>query len=359
MQPQIVVLLSGGLDSLLTSKLLQRQGLAVRCLHFVSPFFGSAAKAALWREWHGLDIDAVDIGEEYVRLLQRGPVHGFGKVLNPCVDCKIFLLSSAKAYMEKVGAKAIATGEVLGQRPMSQRRDSMDLILKEAGVKGALLRPLCAKLLPPTPMETEGLVDRERLLDITGRSRKRQLALAEEFGLTHIPSPAGGCKLTERERVRRYWPILVQGNATVADFAIVDHGRQLRDEEGRLLVIGRNQEGNDRIAAARRDGDVLLELEDVPGPAALARLGETWPEEVMEDACAMTASFSPKAVAMDRPVMVRRAGSGEATLAPVLPKRITRFREPPSFKDTREAIREWQAASEGAQTKTSWSVGKG
>ena len=130
--PQIIVLFSGGLDSLLTAKLLERQGLAVRCLHFYSPFFGGEAVAARWRKTYDLDIVTQDVGPQFAAMLRQRPEHGFGKVLNPCVDCKILLLREARKYMESVGAKALASGEVLGQRPMSQRRDTLNVIMRDA-----------------------------------------------------------------------------------------------------------------------------------------------------------------------------------------------------------------------------------
>ena len=194
--PQIITLFSGGLDSLLTAKLLERQGLTVRCLHFTAPFFGSAASVPHWRQEYGLDIAVQDVSEAFAALLRAWPAHGFGKVLNPCVDCKILLLREARKYMEAVGAQGLATGEVLGQRPMSQRRDTLNVILRDAAVRDVLLRPLSALHLPPTPLEESGLVDRDRLLGIWGRGRQDQLALAREMGIREVPTPGGGCRLT-------------------------------------------------------------------------------------------------------------------------------------------------------------------
>ncbi|MDR2160805.1 MAG: tRNA(5-methylaminomethyl-2-thiouridylate) methyltransferase, partial [Desulfovibrio sp.] len=198
----VVSLFSGGLDSLLASRLIQAQGKKVLCLHFVTPFFGKPHLVDSWRDAYGLTVLPVDVGREFVDLLVRRPQHGFGKVLNPCVDCKILLLRRAREMMEMFGAKAIITGEVLGQRPMSQRRDSLNLIRREAGVRDLLLRPLCALRLEPTPAEISGFINRSALLGFSGRGRKNQMALAGEFGIAEIPSPAGGCRLTERESAR-------------------------------------------------------------------------------------------------------------------------------------------------------------
>ena len=167
--PDVIVLFSGGLDSILAAKLLEDQGLKVRCLHCVSPFFGDEAALPRWRRLHNLDIASLDVSEDFAALLRRRPVHGFGKVMNPCVDCKILLLRHARLYMEAVGARLLASGEVLGQRPMSQRRDTLHVIPRDADVTGLLLRPLCARLLAPIPAEENGLVDRTRLLSISGR----------------------------------------------------------------------------------------------------------------------------------------------------------------------------------------------
>ena len=217
------MLFSGGLDSILAAKVLEEQGLRVRCLHCHSPFFGEPSAVPRWRRRHALDIDALDVADDFCAMLRERPAHGFGKTLNPCVDCKILLLRRARRYMEEVGACFLATGEVLGQRPMSQRRDVLNVIRREAGVGDILLRPLSARLLEPTPMETSGLVDRERLPAISGRGRHAQLELARHFGLTDIPTPGGGCKLTEKENARRYWPVLAHLPAPDSgDFALAE-----------------------------------------------------------------------------------------------------------------------------------------
>jgi len=307
--PQIIVLFSGGLDSLLTAKLLERQGLRVRCLHFYSPFFGGQALAAHWSKVHGLDVVSRDVGPQFAAMLRQRPEHGFGKVLNPCVDCKILLLREARAYMESVGAQALATGEVLGQRPMSQRRDTLNVILRDAGVSNFLLRPLCAHHLQPTPVEESGLVDRSRLLGIWGRGRTEQLALAKEYGITEIPTPGGGCRLTERENARRYWLVLTRlPQPTACDFTLANLGRQFWHSEGQShywLCVGRNSADNDLLAAAAGPDDLVLRMRDMPGPLALARNGALWPEEVLGTACQMAASYAPKAVATGGPVFVR------------------------------------------------------
>lgn len=298
-----IVLFSGGLDSVLTAMLLREQGLNVLCIHFTSPFFGDPAKVACWRKAYGLDIEAMDASEAFVRMLAQWPPHGVGKTLNPCVDCKITLLGLARQIMATKGASFIATGEVIGQRPMSQRADALNIIARDSGTRGLLLRPLCGRLLEPTDAEISGLVQREKLLGISGRGRSAQLELASRFGIKEIPSPAGGCRLTERENARRYWPILKacltsneknDPDELVRDFKAANNGRLLfRQDSGECLGIGRNEADNARIAAARLERDIILKL-PFPGPLAIAHAGLSWPPGHLREAAAILASYAPK-----------------------------------------------------------------
>ncbi|MDR0239893.1 MAG: tRNA(5-methylaminomethyl-2-thiouridylate) methyltransferase [Deltaproteobacteria bacterium] len=296
-----VALFSGGLDSILAVRLVEEQGLKVQCLHFVSPFFGDVRQVSVWRERFGLDIDTVDVGEGMARLLAQRPAYGFGKALNPCVDCKILMLREAKARMASYGARCIISGEVLGQRPMSQRRDALHVILRDAGVKDILVRPLSAKLLPESDAERRGVIEREKLCGIWGRGRKEQLALAERFALPVIPPPAGGCKLTERENARRYWPVIVHApNPAAAEFRLANSGRQFWSNAGEgpyWLCVGRQQSDNERLMRNAVPGDALFKLADFPGPLAVGRqfCDRRWPEDVLRDAASFVASFSPKA----------------------------------------------------------------
>ena len=341
--PQIITLFSGGLDSLLTAKLLERQGLTVRCLHFTAPFFGSAASVPHWRQEYGLDIAVQDVSEAFAALLRAWPAHGFGKVLNPCVDCKILLLREARKYMEAVGAQGLATGEVLGQRPMSQRRDTLNVILRDAAVRDVLLRPLSALHLPPTPLEESGLVDRDRLLGIWGRGRQDQLALAREMGIREVPTPGGGCRLTERENARRYWQVLTLTDApTGADFALANLGRQFwhrTAEAAYWLCVGRNSADNEKLAAAARPGDLLLRLRDLPGPLALARKGAIWPLPVLESAAAHAASYAPKAMALGGAVAVRLVPDGVRGDLQITPARPEDAWGEPAWETVKAAVK--------------------
>ncbi|MEW5774468.1 MAG: tRNA(5-methylaminomethyl-2-thiouridylate) methyltransferase [Thermodesulfobacteriota bacterium] len=310
-------LFSAGLDSILAARVLMAQGLKVKCLHFVSPFFGDPRRIPHWERVWGLDISPVDVSAEFTAML-RGPAHGFGKLLNPCMDCKILMLSGARELMSKYGATFLATGEVVGQRPMSQRRDAMNAIARDAGVKGILLRPLCARKLDPTPMEESGLVDRERLHDFGGRGRRRQLDLAREFGLAELPTPAGGCLLAEPESARRFWPLLKHVAAPGPElFRLADEGRQYWAEaEGAQfwLAIGRNQAGNERLERLLAPGDLVFKTRDFPGPLAVGRpLSGPWPDVVIADAAAFFASYSPKAARSGGPVAVSVTAVGAET----------------------------------------------
>jgi len=327
-----LALFSGGLDSILAVKVVQKQGLDVLGLHFVSPFFGHPDKVAHWQELYSIPIKIVDVAEEYMRILQEGPRFGWGKVLNPCVDCKIFMLKKAKELLSHYGAKFIISGEVLGQRPMSQRRDALYLIRREAEVKDVLLRPLCAKHLDPTPMEESGLVDRDKLLGISGRGRKEQLRLAREFGLREIPTPAGGCLLTDKESAKRYLPLLqkVKG-AEASDFYLANVGRQYWSGNY-WLSIGRDKNDNQQLLRLAKDSDYIFKLKDFPGPIALGRSagkgesgeeerqGEDWPEEVILSAASLVCGFSPKARKSKRKVVVEIRKDKEKRSVLVLPE---------------------------------------
>ncbi|MGB9798098.1 MAG: tRNA 4-thiouridine(8) synthase ThiI, partial [bacterium] len=264
-----IVLLSGGLDSTLAIKLLLEQGIDVIAVHFTSPFFRSSWAVKTAREW-GIPLLEIDITDDILKLL-KAPPHGFGSQMNPCIDCHALMLRKAKEIMEEVGASFVATGEVLGERPMSQNREALRIVEKESGLEGLLLRPLSAKLLPPTIPEKEGWVDREKLLDIKGRSRKRQLELAEKWGIKDYPSPAGGCLLTDPQFSKRLKDLLDNKELTKENVVLLKLGRHFRLRKGVKLVVGRNKEENERIREFSREGGILLRAYSHKGPDGLLR----------------------------------------------------------------------------------------
>lgn len=340
-----VALYSGGLDSILAIKLIEKQGIKVKALHFVTPFFGEDEGSELldfWRETHDLDILPVDISESYVSMMMEGPAYGFGKVLNPCVDCKIHMLGHARRLMKELGAKFIISGEVVGQRPMSQRRDTLNCISRDARVREYLLRPLSAKNLTPTPVEESGLVDREQLMNLGGRGRKGQLELAAEYGLKHIPTPAGGCRLADRENAKRFWPVMRRYPAPGAgEFRLANIGRQYWNGL-HWFAIGRNEEDNVQLEALARPGDLIFDITDYPGPLSLARQipGAPWTPETVKEAAALAASFSGKARRSGGEVEVSVKSGDEMHCVTVLPQRTLPEWKEITWKDVQEGKKE-------------------
>lgn len=349
-QYDALALFSGGLDSILAAKLLEEQGLRVKCLHFVSPFFGKPQEVERWRRLYRLDISCVDISQQFSDMISQGPPHGFGKSLNPCVDCKILMVAKTKELMRTYGAFCIASGEVLGQRPMSQRRDTLNIIRRDAEVKDVLLRPLSAQRLDPTEVEERGLVDRGRLLAIGGRGRKEQLALAEKYRLPEIPTPAGGCLLAEVESAKRYWPVIRHATRPLAgDFALANVGRQYW-MGAHWLVIGRNKADNQHLERMVGPADMVFKTASFPGPLGIGRPLDAggWSKEVVHLAGAFLASFSPKARKAGGEVGVRvRLGDREEVVQ-VLPERSPLWQEP-SWEEMKEQLR----ASEKGDYSTS------
>lgn len=273
-----VALFSGGLDSILACRLIMDQGIKVKAVCFVTPFFGYEllSREAEYRQniadKYGIDVQLRDISDKYLEML-RQPAHGYGKNFNPCVDCKIMIVSESKAMLAEEGASFLISGEVLGQRPMSQRRDTLRVIARDSGCDDILLRPLCALNLPETLPEKEGWVDRQRLLGFTGRTRQPQMALAASFGIEDYPSPAGGCVLTDpnkASRIRRFYE--ENDEIITTDIRLLMVGRQFRLPGGGWLVVGRNEGENDSVLALQQPGDVVLSMtEDWPGPSAILR----------------------------------------------------------------------------------------
>jgi len=265
---------------MLACRTIMAQGIRVVALKFITPFFDDHLRhreeeyRAEILAKYGIDVRLVDLSENYLDLLHN-PAHGFGKNFNPCIDCKILMISTAKKLMAEYGASFMITGEVLGQRPMSQRRDTLRVIERDSATDDILLRPLCAKLMNETKAEREGLVDREKLHAFSGRSRKGQKALAVSFGITDYPNPAGGCLLTDVNlgaRIARFYAgefTMVKDDFEASDIRLLLAGRQFRLPDGSWLVVGRMERENDTITQLRRQGDWLLKMPERPGPTAI------------------------------------------------------------------------------------------
>lgn len=286
-----LAMLSGGLDSSLAVKVIQAQGINVEAITFKSPFFGSknAEKMAINL---GIKLRVVKLGKDYLKMV-KNPKHGHGKNLNPCIDCKIFMLKKAKQYAKKIKADFIFTGEVLGQRPMSQNIQSLNIIEKKSGLKGKLLRPLSAKLLPETIYEKKGIVDRRKLLDIKGRERKVQIEQAKKYNLKDYPSPAGGCLLTEKTFCRKLADYFKYNKKiSMNDLEILKVGRHFRFKKSKIIV-GRNKMENEKLMNLKNSRDVVIEALDVKGPITI--LKPAMNKEAVKTAAMITARYSDSA----------------------------------------------------------------
>jgi tRNA U34 2-thiouridine synthase MnmA/TrmU len=264
-----VVLISGGLDSALAAKVVRLQGIDVIGLAFITPFmYPQVEKLA---QNIGIEIKLIDISPEYLDLI-KNPCFGFGKNLNPCIDCHIFMLKRAKEFMPEYKADFIITGEVLGQRPMSQNRPALRKIERQAGLDGLLLRPLSAQLLPSTIPEEKGWVKRDRLFDFSGRSRKPQLELAKQLGLEGFSQPAGGCLLTDPGFSRRLKDLMTfKRDFNLDDIEFLKLGRHFRITAQAKLILGRNQEENQRLISLLQPRNLLLKPMDIPGPTGILK----------------------------------------------------------------------------------------
>ena len=249
--------MSGGLDSQLAVRVLQSAGAEVEAVTFVTPFFDdtNATKAAAALN---VNLRRIDFLDDELALLDNPP-HGFGGAMNPCIDCHAAMIRRAGDLMRELSFDFVATGEVLGQRPMSQNAQALAIVAKTSGLQGRLVRPLSAKLLAPTIPEEEGKLDREKLLDISGRSRARQIALAEHFGLRDYPSPAGGCKLTEKAFARKLRDLKDhEGFANRALIELLRVGRRFRLPGGSGLILGRDEQENATLTRLNLPGSVCL-----------------------------------------------------------------------------------------------------
>ena len=324
MQRKAIALLSGGLDSTLAVKVLLDQGIAVEALNFTSPFCtctgknaGCKSEAVRVAEEFGIPIKVMNKGVDYLEIV-RNPKHGYGKGLNPCVDCRIFLLKKAKEYMEEIGADFVFTGEVLGQRPMSQRRDTLRVIERESGLEGLLLRPLSAKHFQPTIPEIEGWVDREKLLGIQGRSRKEQFELAEELEVKNYPCPAGGCLLTELTFVGKIRDVFDHSDdLNMRDFRLLKLGRHFRIGRRTKVIVGRNEAENSLLEHAIQKGEATLRWNGGPSPLA-AVMGETSDALIEKAAQILLRYTKAEAGSIEKVALMREGSESEIEVANTL-----------------------------------------
>lgn len=280
-------LLSGGLDSAVAAKVIQDAGARVTCVHFFTGFCVTGHNSRIGRKDrpianHALEVAAgadipvelVDISDDYLPMVMK-PRYGYGKNMNPCIDCRIFMINRAKRFMDEVGADFVFTGEVIGQRPMSQRRHTIDLVEREVGLEGRLLRPLSAKLLPPTIVEEEGRVDREKLLGLSGRTRRPQIELARKFGINEFMQPAGGCCfLTDKAYSRKLRDLLGHmeegSELDMESVYTLGVGRHFRLSENLKIIVGRDETENNFLDYYRKSG-WSAHAADFKGPTVIVQ----------------------------------------------------------------------------------------
>lgn len=266
-------LCSGGLDSILSGLVLREQGIDVAWITFETPFF-TAAKARKAAKMTGIPLTVRPIFSVYLKMLKNPPA-GYGKYMNPCMDCHALMFKLAGEMMRENDFDFLFSGEVLGQRPMSQNKSSLGYVEKHSGFKGHIVRPLSAKNLPATIPEIEGLIDRDRLLDITGRGRNRQIRLAEQFGITDYPAPAGGCLLTDKNFSNRLKDLFEhQKECTEKELHLLKHGRHFRLNASAKLIVGRTEPDNQNILKSHDPAaDTIIDVKDYPSPIALVPHG--------------------------------------------------------------------------------------
>ena len=322
MKVRALGLMSGGLDSMLAVKLLQDQGIEMTGITFETPFFGpeTARNAATQL---GIPLRVVNIGASHLEML-RSPRYGYGRYMNPCIDCHALMVQTAGQIMEAEGFDFLCTGEVVGQRPMSQRRDALVSVDKLSGYPGYILRPLSAGLLPVTIPETQGKVDRQRLLRISGRSRKQQMALAVHYGIHDYPSPAGGCLLTNPGFAARLRELFsTQEKIDLRDVELLKYGRHLRLPQGSRLVVGRIHADNVRLRDLARPDDIIMKVNDMPGPTALLPGGA--PATEVEVAAAVVAAYSDAVTGTEASIALSSGQNARTMTVTVRPKE--EFRE--------------------------------
>jgi len=314
-KPRGIGLLSGGLDSILAFKVLQEQDIDLIAVTFVTPFFGPE-KAIRAAEKLGVPITVRDITREHLEIV-KAPKYGYGSQMNPCIDCHGLMFRIAGRIMEEEGADFLFSGEVLNERPMSQNRGALRAVEKLSGYEGYILRPLSAKLLPETIPEREGKVNREMLLDLHGRSRRRQMELAEKYGIEEYPSPAGGCRLTEPGFSARMRDLIQnEDELRVRDIELLKVGRHFRIAHGIKAIVGRNKTENQRLLQmAERSQDVIIYVSGFKGPLTLVPRGLKADRKHLITAARICIRYSDAPSSEEVEVILSRIGGKETMKA--------------------------------------------
>ena len=280
-----IALFSGGLDSILAAELMRRQDIDVLCLTFTTPFFNAQKALSAIRQMKNLRLEVQDITSEHLEML-KSPRYGYGKNMNPCIDCHALMLKIAGKKMVETESDFIITGEVLGQRPMSQNKQSLAVVAKNSGYQDDILRPLSARLLDPIKLERENLIDRSRLLAIQGRGRKEQIKLAADFGIVDFAPPAGGCLLTDpifSRRLRDLWSH--HGDKNTRDIDMLKYGRHFRIDNLCKIIVGRNHADNEALKQLATPDDLIMNMTHFPGPFVLVPYGDENAQHIAATLC--------------------------------------------------------------------------
>jgi tRNA-uridine 2-sulfurtransferase len=308
---------SGGLDSMLAAELIRAQGIDVLALFFETPFFTSEKAKKSAREM-GLSFKVVNITKRHFEIVKH-PKHGYGNNMNPCIDCHALMFRIAGEMLEQEGADFVFSGEVLGQRPMSQNKRSLSLIALESGLEGLLVRPLSAKNLPPSIPEEKGWIMRDLLMDFRGRSRKPQIELAKKLDILEYPSPAGGCLLTENAFSLRLKDLLsARHDPELGEIEVLKLGRHFRLDIQTKVVVGRNKRENEALTALMNNKDILLVSMSVPGPTVL--VSGDYSNESLELAAEITVAYSDAKIGENISVRVIGGLGGEISVSGVRDK---------------------------------------
>lgn len=312
---KVVALLSGGLDSQLAVKMMQSQGFEVSAVAIKTPFCdfdcgrGCGFEIRERADTLGVNLKTVYLGDEYIEMLKH-PKHGFGAGMNPCIDCRSMMFKAAKKHMDEIGAEFIISGEVLGQRPMSQHGPALKTIEKESELEGYIVRPLSAGLLPETIPEKSGLIKKEDLGMIRGRSRKPQLQLAKEFGIENPPNAGGGCLLTDPAFGKRAKDLFAHTETpTTNDIDLLKIGRHFRLDEKTKLIVGRNKDENEMIKALALPDDMIFYAKDHMGPISILRGGNT--QTHLQFCAAVTTRYSDSPKDSQTAIIVEKNNGAE------------------------------------------------